>query len=326
MNITVSVALVACALCLSACGGGNSPAPTPASAAPPPAAAPPADPAPPPTPAVPTPTPPAPPSSSSSGGSSSGSSSSSSSSSSGSSTSSSSSSGGPKGPATGLGGIWTSTGTDLLFTSPTTEQSLWSGPVDFYYEAFVIACGTTDVGFTGELTANGNSLSGTGDQSNNDCFAPIYTPESFQGTIVPGQSLSLTVIDSTGAQSTIDWTFDSLYLQPSSLSALAGQWVTSDSSIWSIGSAGQVDVSNLASEYAGCTVTGQISIINAQFNLYSFTLTWSYCPIGPYENGQVWTGFLALDASTSPSQLLGGGVINMVTGYAYNQSLIAVAQ
>jgi hypothetical protein len=98
----------------------------------------------------------------------------------------------------------------------------------------------------------------------------------------------------------------------------------SDSSIWSIDSGGAVSVSNVVSTYAGCTVTGQISIINAQFNLYSFVVRWTNCPSGPGEQGQTWTGFLALDSDVTPAELLGGGVADTGDGGALNQSLIAL--
>lgn len=231
----------------------------------------------------------------------------------------------PPPPNTGYGGIWTSTGTDLLFTSPLDDQAAWSGTFNFYEEVFVPGCGSADVGYAGELTAAGNVLSGTGNQSNwDDC--PGILSDSFNGTITPGQSLTLTVVDSTGAQSTITWAFDPLYLNPSSLIAIAGQWTLSDGSTLNIGSNGNASVSNLPSQYTGCSVGGNVAIINPQFNLYSFTLSWNGCPSGPYENGQQLVGYLALDASTTPAQLLGGGVLNTGTGAALNQALLGVAQ
>jgi hypothetical protein len=222
----------------------------------------------------------------------------------------------PSTPAAGLGGIWTTTGTDLLFTSPATDTTQWSGTIDFYYEDFSTNCN----GFAGDITATGTSLAGTADQSDNACTDGW--PDTFTGTIAPGQSLTLTVTDSQGAATTTTWTFDPLYLQPSSLSALAGNWTLADSTVINIDAEGNIVATSLAPYYAGCTVTGTVAIINPQFNLYSFSLAWTNCPSGPYENSQLWTGFLAVDGS----ELVGGGVINTGDGGAFNQAWVASAQ
>jgi hypothetical protein len=122
----------------------------------------------------------------------------------------------------GIGGIWTaviagsSLGTNVLFTTPATINSSWSGPINFFYEAYTAGC-VGVANYSGTLSYD-NSVagesplfaSGAGNILNNgsllssDCVSPGYSPNSYTGSLVPGASLSMTQTDSAGNHATIN--------------------------------------------------------------------------------------------------------------------------
>jgi hypothetical protein len=242
----------------------------------------------------------------------------------------------------GVGGIWTASSPNavgMLLTSQTSVSSGWPGPISLFYQMTIPACVNNPgniTGFTGSLAITNSTVgesplyvSGTQTIGSDDCAGGAYAPgNTFTGSLVPASTLSLTETDTSYSVSyTTSWTFDAnLYNQPSSLDSLAGTWNdTTDVDTLTISPAGVMTESNLQAMYAGCTVSGQVSIINQYYNLYSFILDWEHCPSGPYEHGVALTGLLFLDTSTSPVQLIGGG-ISTNDGGAYNLAFQAADQ
>jgi len=130
---------------------------------------------------------------------------------------------------------------------------------------------------------------------------------TFTGTVSQRASLSLSETDTMAmgsvlAPSTTAWTFSNLYLSPSSLSTIAGNYDDGGQTL-SITSDGVIFEQNPN----GCITNGQVSIINASYNAYAVQITWSSC-VGTSANrdGVTVSRLATLDTSTSPPTLFGG--------------------
>ncbi len=86
--------------------------------------------------------------------------------------------------------------------------------------------------------------------------------------------------------------YDPAYERGSSLPAISGQYSESDSSgvtvTYSIDDQGQVS----GSDTAGCTATGDISLLDMAYNMYAISLTLSGCAPSGFEDGD-YTGLAA---------------------------------
>jgi hypothetical protein len=213
----------------------------------------------------------------------------------------------------GLGGIWTGTPaagvTAIMFSSPVAlPQFSACSSFNFYFSE------TPGQLFTGSINNNSvigsNPLSISGSGSAGSCSIDGQSG-TLSGTLDPGSSLTLA---NTGSdQFTISWQFDNLYNQPSSFAAVAGTWFNNaDGSTLNIDSTGAIVESNVPggfSTFPPCTVTGQISILNQYYNLYSISLTGTACPPGQGQYGWILSGFLTVDNAATPNQLIGGGLL-----------------
>jgi hypothetical protein len=207
----------------------------------------------------------------------------------------------------GFGGVWTdANGTTLITSTQTLSSESAYGNFNVYYDSS--SCGSFGQ-FAGNLaitqsTIGENPLQLAGAVTTN---ADVSSPAT--GQLQPGSSLSLSV---SGCSSTT-WAFNGgLYNQPSSLALIAGSWFSSiDDATLVIDSTGAITEPDVDQGiYAGCTpVSGQVSLINPNYNLYSFTLSYGFTQtcraFSPM--GQTFTGFLTLDQSSTPNVLLGGG-------------------
>jgi hypothetical protein len=199
---------------------------------------------------------------------------------------------------------------------------LSTGSGEFYYET--IYSGESSplcVGlYSGTLSANGSSVSGSGNFYGSGTLGglavgcPGEQSDTFSGTLNAGSSLSLT--DNIIGQ--INWTFSNLYDQPASLAAIAGNWLISypldgqgSDAILSISSSGALYM--LAT--SGCTYTGQISVINPSYNLYSVSLTATGCTENyAVLNGLTEQGLATVDSSVTPNVLTLGASVTLPTG------------
>ena len=207
----------------------------------------------------------------------------------------------------GIGGIWTATPaagvTAIMFSSPVALQSAsYCGSFNFSFSETPGQLFTGSINNNSVIGSNPLSISGSGSCEQSDTLS---------GTLKPGSSLTLA---STGSdQFTISWQFDKLYNQPSSFAAVAGTWFNNaDGSTLNIDSTGAIVESNVPggfSTFPPCTVTGQVSILNQYYNLYSISLTWTACPPGQGQHGWYLVGFLTVDNAGTPNQLIGGGLL-----------------
>lgn len=137
---------------------------------------------------------------------------------------------------------------------------------------------------------------------------------SLTGALQERQSISataqLTTDGGTTTSGTLDLTFDPLYDQPSSTAAVAGMYLDSQAEGFPIfiDANGSIQQSELI-----CQNGGQISVIDASYNVYRILLT-SHCDNG---SSSSVSGLATLETSTTPVRLListvGGGSAGVST-------------
>ena len=198
----------------------------------------------------------------------------------------------------GVAGIWRST------PAPgETAGMISDGAGNFYFFTSTATC----VGlYNGTLSVAGSTVSGAGDFApdpfgpNSGC--PTAVHENYAGTLVPGVSMTLSATPpgGGGTTSTITWTFDPGYGQPSALSLLAGSWMMPGGSVASISSTGVIAAHDAST---GCTISGHVSVSNTTVNLYNVTATYAGCTGGAFTlNGVALSGLGTLDNSVTPTQ------------------------
>jgi hypothetical protein len=135
------------------------------------------------------------------------------------------------------------------------------------------------------------------------------------GSLVPGVSLSLTASDTSANQLQTSWVLDQRYNQPSSLSLIAGTWGYLEGTSFTdltIDASGNISQPQLTPGPSVCPLTGQISVVNATYNLYMFKLIIINCESEPHNVD--YEGFVSLDTSVSPEELVGGGLFSTNSG------------
>ena len=211
----------------------------------------------------------------------------------------------------GIGGIWTTTSpasgaTAMMFTSP-TALPINKGSCTSLNMFFEDQAPGQD--FVASLSINATALSGTA--YSDPCVS--QAENGLSGTFEPASSMTLLGSGPNFSfNETFNWQFDDLYNRLSSLSTVAGRWVSNDLSTWNIDATGAITESNLPAPYTGCTVTGQISILNQFYNLYAISFIWTGCPAPYVGDTQTMTGYMAVNdpaAPTGPMHLIGGGAV-----------------
>lgn len=135
------------------------------------------------------------------------------------------------------------------------------------------------------------------------------------GTVSERASINVTVhcTDDAGTESsdTIALLYDSAYALNSSLAAIAGNYTLDfDAQNNSLNINGDGTVFGLFHNGAQCTVNGRVEIIDGDFDLYRFELTFSSCQILTKYEGQTMTGLAALNLPGTPS----GSFLLLLTG------------
>jgi hypothetical protein len=201
------------------------------------------------------------------------------------------------------GGIWNGTDTDSPL--PVTGIVDESGRMRFIRQDGVLYVGTA--------MTSGNSIS-----ASFDAYTPFGTTFSdgsshetgmLSGTIEPRVSITGSTQSTTDngsvSQGTLTLTFNQLYDQPSSLGAIAGNYVQAGS-----GTAVSIDANGaIFSQDAttGCVVNGNATLIDASYDAYSVQATYASCTgAAAVLNGITFSGLATLDTSVSPMQLLAG--------------------
>jgi hypothetical protein len=191
------------------------------------------------------------------------------------------------------------------------------------------ATGCADVA-QGTLALNGKTFSGSGDFGIIDYAGAIgvqincaftdgsvWGTSTLSGSVVPRTTLTMTGDDTTSLGTVIQRTtgtlnFDDVYNESSSLSKLAGDWLLSTGAMLSISSDGVISSQDQSN---GCVITGQVSIINASYNAYSVSVTYSNCGATTSAlNGVTGTGLMTLDDTVVPSVLYTGYALTFSDG------------
>jgi hypothetical protein len=227
-----------------------------------------------------------------------------------------------------VGGIWN---TQYTVTSGvnTGDVIQAEGIVSETGEYFAFSKNTTNgcAGIAlGSLSVNGANVSGTENAAivrystisgvNTSCIYPDGTTSatgSVTGQIASRASLTLTATGTTSQgnalpSETTTFSFSNLYLNASSLAAIAGNYNDGGLTM-------TVDANGAIFEQDpnGCILSGQVSIINASYNAYSVHLTFANCTgADAILNGVTASGLVTLDTQVSPTVVVGGvsGTVN----------------
>lgn len=224
-----------------------------------------------------------------------------------------------------LGGVWTvapgqgapsGINSGFLMTSPT-------GP--FFYITYADNCtglyyGTLSVQGHGTYHVSGHGSFAPDPWSANVAGCFVSQTTTFDGTLTPADNLQL----ASDGTATFGWVYDSgWYHQLSSLDFIVGNWsaqILGDTITFTVNADGSI---YMQSPLDNCVLQGQAQLINAGFNLYSFSFTYSGCTGGDVGlNGRAGTGLMTLDTGTSPVDLVVGLEVPMPGGPAYLLSAI----
>jgi hypothetical protein len=225
-----------------------------------------------------------------------------------------------------MGGIWTSqyTVTSGVNTGDVIQAE---GIVSETGQYFAYSKNTTNgcAGLEfGQLSVSGANVTGTGSSGivrystsqgvTTTCVYPDGSTSAtgtLAGQVTARANLMITATGTTSLGGplieTTNFTFSSLYLNPSSLAAIAGNYNDGGLTM-------TVDANGAVFEQNpnGCVITGQVSVINAAYNAYGVSVSFSSCSgTSAGLNGVAASGLITLDASTSPATVIGGVTANI---------------
>jgi len=203
---------------------------------------------------------------------------------------------------------------------PVTNASpggIWSGPDSSGRDVIALITETGRFHFINEDLSQGSGvLSVTGGNQINGTFQLVtqlgYTFVdgttsancSFTGSVVERQTITGSVNCTTTAglqtQVTATLAYEALYDRDSSLAMVSGNYQAVQE-VLNIAADGTVFSQNAGT---ACVVNGQVTIINAAYNAYDVSFTYSNC-LGQEAilNGSTFTGLALLDNTTLPEEI-----------------------
>jgi len=103
------------------------------------------------------------------------------------------------------------------------------------------------------------------------------TVSALSGTVVAQESIQLVVTDDDGDESALQLAYNDIYERPSSLASWEGAWVATEDgeSVSSMTVDGEGSL--LRQDADGCTASGNLSILDAERNLYDVMMDVSLC-------------------------------------------------
>jgi len=212
------------------------------------------------------------------------------------------------------GGIWRGTDSNgSQYIGIVTETGKFhfisTGDGTQYYGTLAAASGSTYISNFQGVTRNGyvfldGSNTGTG----------TYTGTINSRVSMNGSSI-FTTSKGNSTNSTLNFTYNSIYDIPSSLSRISGNYQDVGGVVNISG--GQIFEQNTST---GCFINGTVAIINASYNAYDVQYTFSGC-FGSYAylNGTTSTGVAMIDTSVSPERAY-IAVVNYSARYSLIQS------
>lgn len=169
------------------------------------------------------------------------------------------------------GGIWEGT---IFNENIGSSWQLIGLSLDTGESRFIDEFGTQ---YVANLTVDGTSFSGTffGVAPVGETFidGSVVATGNMSGTISERNRISGSYTVSTGERGSLDLFYNSIYERDSSLSLMAGTWIDADQDTFTVD--GQGDI--FGQDSIGCVYTGQLSIIDRDFNAYRVQLNVSSC-------------------------------------------------
>lgn len=189
-----------------------------------------------------------------------------------------------------------------FYSQITNERELVSGLITEDNE-LRFASTTWGGQYAGMITSSGNSLTG-----NITAYAPwgyVFWDGSTVGTVRLNATVQTRVsisgtYEGVGDRGTFLLAFDSVYLRPSSLSLVQGNWRHSGINLGTINMAIDANGNINGITSGGCVYAGKISIINASYNAYRVSLNITSC--GSL-NG-AYNGLASLDDTSSQNDTI----------------------
>ncbi len=180
-------------------------------------------------------------------------------------------SGGAQNAAVDANGLWEGTvlGYDVIVATH-------DGRLVAYYDGGVI--------FDGTYTLNGSSISGAMTSYEIVSSSSVAVSQAtFSGTVTEQRSFAGQATAADGTVRPFSYTFMEEYNQPGSLSRVAGTW--SDEDTWTGDLTGYPVTATIDSNGAltgqntrGCMLNGQVSVLDANINLYGVRMDVGNCP------------------------------------------------
>jgi hypothetical protein len=191
-----------------------------------------------------------------------------------------------------LGGVWAGV---LTFDMSLTSELFVGLATDD--GRFRFLSGESSTQFTGLQQVSQSDVAGSGDGYadtgttwlDNSTVTVVTTG----GTIVERDTFSGTWSNASGESGSFDFFYDALYERPSSLPLLEGTWTAYDdfgvpAATFTFDALGQFNGQNVS----GCVSSGQISIIDASYNVYDVASTITNCFIAGDYSGLAIIGDL----------------------------------
>jgi hypothetical protein len=172
--------------------------------------------------------------------------------------------------------------------------STLSGSADFVQVQYMMVPGVSACLNSDGSSGGSDAISGAMTQRVSATF--IDTDTTSLGTVLPA--------------STEMYAFSSLYLNPSSLNTIAGSY-TDGSTTLSITDNGAVS----GQDSNGCALSGNVSIINASYDVYAVQMTFATCAGAQATlSGVSVSGLIILDSTQAPAAIVGGIAVNGTAG------------
>jgi hypothetical protein len=172
-------------------------------------------------------------------------------------------------------------------------------------------------------SGNGNFgiISATGEVSVQiDCAfsdGSVGGTSTLNGSFVPRSTLNLDSADTTSLGTPLQGivgtlTFDDVYNEASSLSTVAGVWPLSSGALLTIAGDGSFSTQDVST---GCVLTGKVSVIDAHYNAYAVSGTYTACQASASAfTGASAAGLMTLDNTQSAEVIYMGYSVTLSGG------------
>lgn len=140
---------------------------------------------------------------------------------------------------------------------------------------------------------------------------------TLSGSVMERSSIAITATGTSSSglalgTSTTTAQFDALYNMDSSLSTISGSWTGSTGNVLTVGAGGQLVTTDSST---GCTLSGQVSIIDSAYNAYAATGMISNCSASSSAlDGASIRALMYIDSTVIPNQLVVGQEITLTDG------------